>query len=263
MKKILGITLFLLAFALPAMADVNVLVDVTKDKTILVTETIDIVKVVRVTSTVTAVPAGAAEANAMVNQTTALNFVGPETTGELELDNFHTAVIADSINENIGIVNVNQDTGNMNNQANAIAIAQTDAEAYADAQAAVDQETTFNEEYASRFFDIAVLDKEADLINSMNLNEGIISANQSNGNMNNQANAVALAASVGGVLVALAEADLGQVNTENAVWEFNTNKLDLIATSINGNTGVTNFNQSAGNMNNQASIVSVSVTLPR
>jgi hypothetical protein len=63
-----------------------------------------------------------------------------------------------------------------------------------------------------------------------------------------------------GVLVALAEADLGQETANNDVIEINSVKLDLILNSVNGNHGITNVNQSAGNMNNQANVVSISFT---
>jgi hypothetical protein len=55
----------------------------------------------------------------------------------------------------------------------------------------------------------------------------------------------------------LSESALGQVNIRNHVHEVQTVKLDLITNSANGNSGVVGVNQSVGNMNNQASAVSV------
>jgi hypothetical protein len=75
--------------------------------------------------------------------------------------------------------------------------------------------------------------------------------------MNNQINAVALAVGVNAA-VALSEADLGQLNSSVEVNETNTTRAEDITGSVVGNTGITQVNQSNGNLNNQASVVSVS-----
>ncbi|RLA87145.1 MAG: hypothetical protein DRG40_01090, partial [Deltaproteobacteria bacterium] len=92
-------------------------------------------------------------------------------------------------------------------------------------------------------------------------NTGIVNVNQSVGNMNNQANQIVFAVA-SEALVALAEADLGQTNASNTVREIGTVRFDVIDDSVNGNRGIVNVNQSAGNMNNQANVISISASVP-
>ena len=69
---------------------------------------------------------------------------------------------------------------------------------------------------------VNLLFRDAVIENSINDNTGIVNVNQAPGSMNNQANLVSVAVSLvspgeGGV--ALSEADLGQVNVGNQVYE--------------------------------------------
>jgi hypothetical protein len=284
MRKLLLIGLawlVMVAWVAPALADVNVYADITKDKDITVDETLTISKTVVISATVTANNTEtAAEANALVNQTAADEIVkgndagGPDgdlmpVPGDVPgTENIRWNTIQDSILFNVGIVGVNQDSGNMNNQANAIAVAVVDVTgvgAFANPQAAAEQVNTGN--FVWEVDPTIVLRKADYLINAVNNNTGIVGVNQSVGNMNNQGNAVAVAAgllrdTVGGVVIALAEADLGQVNAENIVLEQATQKLDWIQDSINTNHGIISVNQSAGNMNNQGNVVAISFTHP-
>jgi hypothetical protein len=69
--------------------------------------------------------------------------------------------------------------------------------------------------------------------------------------------------------VALAEADLGQINAQNQVMESDTEvdddapaavgivKAAALTGSFNGNVGVFAANQSVGNMSNQANVLSI------
>ena len=284
MRKLLLIGLawlVMVAWVAPALADVNVYADITKDKDITVDETLTISKTVVISATVTANNTEtAAEANALVNQTATLeralgNDAGGTSGNQMPVigeipgtENIRVNTIQDSILFNVGIVGVNQDSGNMNNQANAIAVAVVDVTgvgAFANPQAAAQQINVGNFVWE---VDPTIALRKADyLINAVNNNTGIVGVNQSVGNMNNQGNAVAVAAgllrdTVGGVVIALAEADLGQVNAENIVLEQATQKLDWIQDSINTNHGITNVNQSAGNMNNQGNVVAISFTHP-
>jgi len=305
MKKFLGIALGLavsMAMVMPASAFVVVFGDIDKWKDIDVNEYIFIDKTVLIDVDVVALPVGAAEATALVNQDNvantvsgfnpeladqAIDFEGPpeEVFDNYAYSNFRQATILDSINENLGITGVNQDAGNFNNQGNNFAVAISDATSiYANSESHATQVNALNSVYVNELFENLTDDptcefgnctllppQKTDLLtNSMNYNVGITSANQSVGNMNNQLNSVAVAAGLqdattgaNNVVVAMAEADLGQFNVYNTVVEINTNKSDTIENSLNSNVGITSFNQSAGNMNNQASIVSVSVTLPR
>jgi uncharacterized membrane protein YdcZ (DUF606 family) len=85
-----------------------------------------------------------------------------------------------------------------------------------------------------------------------------VGVNQNAGNMNNQLNALAMAVGLGSKW-ALSEAALGQSNIGNTIVALNTVKSDTITGSVNDNTGVIGVNQTVGNMNNQASVVSMAV----
>jgi len=81
---------------------------------------------------------------------------------------------------------------------------------------------------------------------------------QGTGNINNQANGISIAFS-GNQGVALSDAALGQFVTSNAVSEHDVSKLANTANSINGNQGITQVNQSAGNFGNQSNVVSLAI----
>jgi hypothetical protein len=243
----------------PAWADVTVFVTVDKDKDVFITEHLDKFRTVTINVFGTFFPDGAAEAEAIANvrnegNTVDDNVGGTSTNFGIERD----ALIDGSVNNNTGVVGVNQDVGNMVNQANVVAVAVTDTStAFADAQAAVDQINRNNFSRQEEVLDVNDPDRTARILGSVNFNSGIVGVNQNAGNMNNQTNAVALAVGIGSQ-VALAESVLGQVNTGNRVDEVETLKVDRIADSINTNTGIVGVNQSSGNMNNQASAISFS-----
>ncbi len=178
-----------------------------------------------------------------------------------------------SLNGNSGIVSFNQATGNMNNQGTAISFSINGGPAtndpdnpddndaltgWADSLAAVGQLNYDNDVDTSD-----ILFRESTIENSGNGNSGLLYVNQAAGNMNNQANALSAAVSdtvdaVGGV--ALSEADLGQINTDNFVDERRIIKTSDILDSFNGNSGIVGVNQSSGNFANQANVVSLAVT---
>ena len=107
---------------------------------------------------------------------------------------------------------------------------------------------------------INILFRTALLDHSVNHNVGLTLVNQAAGNMNNQANAISLAiALVPGV--ALSESDLGQFNSSNSVTEREVIKNVTADHSINHNIGVTQVNSAAGNMANQANVLSVAAAI--
>ena len=126
MRKFLPISLaWLLMIALcvlPAMADVNILVNVDKDKNILpwegydYTEYVYITKTINVTVLVTDTGEKAAEADANVNQVNASNLACENCAEKIDL-------IQGAVLGNEGITNVNQSVGNMNNQGNVVSLA--------------------------------------------------------------------------------------------------------------------------------------------
>ncbi len=209
---------------------------------------------------------GAAEANALVNQRNEFNVVnhaeeftlplqgGTYTGGLIDLD----ALITDSIIDNSGIVGVNQDVGNMVNQANVVAFAITNsASAVADAQAEADQINVFNISVLHGRADDSNPDRNVEINGSIKENRGIVGVNQNAGNMNNQANLVALAVADSTRAVALSEAALGQVNSFNIDVEQETVRKASITGSIQGNVGIVQVNQAAGVMANQGNVVAI------
>ena len=265
MKKTLLIVAILLVGVTSALADVTVTGDVDKTKDITVTEDMVITKDVDISVSVTADVNQGAEADSLLNQTNVENSVTRhEEAGRFDMI-YRQAVISGSVNGNTGIVNLNQETGNSINQANLVeaAISWTEAEGitgFANSQASMEQINTGNTVVAVE--DSAAGPQKADVIGgSIRGNTGIVNVNQSVGNMNNQANQIVFAVA-SEALVALAEADLGQTNASNTVREVGTVRIDMIDDSINGNRGIVNVNQSAGNMNNQANVISISASVP-
>lgn len=271
--------------AAPALADVDAVASINKNKNVSVIETISINKDVNLDLDVDVDLARAAEAMALANITTSGNTVDrlPEADGTVLGGNPHeflirTAAIdgeGGSIIGNTGVTGVNQDVGAMTNQGNiwSIALSQENAEdpsLFADAQAEVDQKSLANNvsfisgEGAEASGQILFT---TDIGDSINDNVGLTAVNQNAGNMNNQTNAVAIAAgvelegdetSVSGASVALAEAALGQVAAANFVTETEsdgTDKLSSISGSITGNAGITQVNQATSNMGNQGNVV--------
>jgi len=291
-----ALALALIAASLPASADVHVLASIQKTKDITITERITINKTVNLDVNVLNLDFdAAAEADAILNQESEGNDVDSshsQLEGDIaEANNFGIdldATIAGSINDNTGIVDVNQDVGNMANQGNQVALAiATPAVAanvgdpvFVNSQAEVEQINENNAVWhgeAPGFIEnddddpipaVTLVDlpnKSADISGSINGNVGIVNVNQNAGNMNNQANSEALAVAINLAGVALSEAALGQLNThaENSngfppVFEFGVEKSASLTGSLNGNVGVGGVNQAAGNMANQANVFSMS-----
>jgi len=286
-----ALVLALLANSLPASADVEVFASIQKTKDITITETITITKVVALTvNALQLVYSAAAEADAIVNQENTDNDVDSsfdqldEGVDLSEVNNFGIdldASITESINDNTGIVDVNQDVGNMANQGNQVALAiatpapgtaEEDFPVLVNSQSEAEQinenNAVWHGEDPGAEHEISLVDppnESASITDSINNNVGIVNVNQNAGNMNNQANSEALAVAISLAGVALSEAALGQVNinprNENgfpAVFEFGVEKSASLTDSFNGNTGVGGVNQAAGNMANQANIFSLS-----
>ena len=261
MKKFLLMTLgliFLIGFSLPAAADVTVVATIDKIKEITVMEHILIDKDIDIFVTVDDVAEKAAEAAAIGNQTNENNEACENCAEKV-------ALIDDSLLGNLGIINTNQATGNMNNQGNLVSVAVDDPEdpqndsssgyGFANAQASVEQKSTRN-----TIDTVNVPFRDAFIFNSINSNEGVVGVNQSSGNINNQMNAVAIAASLGGA-VALSEADLGQSTTLSRVHEDAVAKTSVIFASVSDNHGVVFVNQTSGVLGNQSNVLSLAVAL--
>ncbi len=197
----------------------------------------------------------AAEAIAVVKGVNDLTF-GCENCSE------KVATIFNSILDNVGIVNVNQASGHINNQGNVISLAVdtgpvgngTGSDSFVEALASVEQLNTLGLNNTEQTPTL-----NASIQDSILRNIGIVNVNQSVGNMNNQHNVIALGVSLNAG-VAMSEADLGQENTIVSAVDFVVNRNSQILGSINGNRGIVNVNQTAGVLNNQANVLSIAVT---
>jgi hypothetical protein len=292
-----GVATTALLIATTASADVFVEADINKTKDITVTETITVTKTINLDVLVNVVPEKAAESTGIINQVNE----GNEACGNCAEKRDEIVNSIGGGGENSGIVNVNQSSGNMNNQGNAVSVAvdfvvvppQVPPQVppppvdpnggFAHSQAHVEQvngqetegvngETTVSGE-GNLVDTVNLLFRDTLIENSINDNQGIVNVNQSSGSMNNQANLVSLAVSFAAGGVALSEADLGQVNSANDVHESDANpvsgnealiginKTAAINGSINGNSGIIGVNQSSGNMANQANNVSAAAVI--
>lgn len=250
-----------------ASADVfgTAFVNVTKD--VLILETITVTKDVFIFADVDVEAVKAAESLAVVNQDNNNNEACENCAEKRDK-------IIDSIGgggANNGITTVNQASGNNVNQGTAIAVAIDEGKngngeepppggeqlgpGFAEAQAAGEQRNHTNIVDSE-----SIIFRDSLIQNSVNDNSGITAVNQATGNMINQANIVSLALSLEAG-VALSEGLLGQDNTGNLNDEFDVNKTAKIIGSVNGNMGITQVNQSAGNLANQANAVSVAATI--
>ena len=189
----------------------------------------------------------------------------------------------------IGIGQSNQAAGQMNNQGNVAAVAfVSDNDAYSSALTAVGVSNKNNEYTANHKKDslgcytdwwtpAATLTQTDNLLNSFTGFIGIGQSNQSAGSMNNQNNAVAVAAGVKddpgstsgwagyfkgtGSMVAMAASELAMTNSCNKFQLDKATFTNNMSGSFNGFVGIGQSNQSAGNMNNQANVVSVAATV--
>lgn len=262
-----------LAFGLaasPAFADVTATMDVTKEKVVLIVQPTIIVKNLDLRVTYRGALTDGATAQALVNSSNTNNRVtwsvdndpqdGVNTAGNRSnMRIVRKALTENSVLRNTGIGQLNQDTGNFANQGNVISAGlDFGKDAFANAEAYAEQITSGNSAYHSEG---AVAPRsappiDATISNSFNTNEGVFMGNQNSGNINSQHNVLALAVADSAVW-ALSDAGLNQVNSGNVAFETNSVKRDLITNSVNGNTGIVMINQSVGNMNNQATVVSV------
>jgi hypothetical protein len=107
-----------------------------------------------------------------------------------------TASMSNSVNHNTGVVGVNQNSGNNNNQTNAVALAAglplagTPGQGIALAEADLGQENTHNTVHAVNVSATATID------GSISNNTGIVGVNQAVGNNSNEANVAAVGAAI-------------------------------------------------------------------
>jgi hypothetical protein len=256
--------------ASPAFADVNATMDVEKLKLVFIFQPSIIVKEAAINVVYRDELTDAATAQALVNSSNTGNVVtwsvdverddGINTAGNRsDMRIFRKALVDGSVLRNAGIGQLNQDTGNFANQGNVISAGlDFGKDAFANAEAYAEQITSGNNVFHSEgtLGSRTAPPIDATINNSFNDNVGVFMGNQNSGNVNSQHNVLALAVADSAVW-ALSDAGLNQVNAGNVALETNSVKRDQIVNSMNANTGIVMINQSVGNMNNQATVVSI------
>lgn len=176
----------------------------------------------------------------------------------------HQVRIRESFNESSGVLTINQNAGNANNQANVVAAAFGSADVGA---------LRLNDADVVQRLQNNTLTTNIDALrvgihDSFNDTTGIVGVNQVAGNLNNQANVVALsfAGDAGPAAKLLSEAILAQVGDEsdnNFDKQKDTETEATITNSFNNFSGVAQINQTAGNLNQVANVLGISVNVNR
>jgi hypothetical protein len=159
-----------------------------------------------------------------------------------EINSVSVTAITDSVEGNSGMVNINQASGNLNNQANLRAVAVSPGPGAA---------------HAGAIRDLAVIDenlfesaggRKLDVIqDSFRNNAGIIGVNQSAGSLNSERNTLTLI--IGGA-VSLTEMEMAGVRSNNRIVQRGgTERMDMILDSFGNTRGVVQITQSAGDLN--------------
>lgn len=199
------------------------------------------------------VAAGVAAADAVASQAAVGNQVDDRVAAR-------QALIEGSLRDNVGVVNVNQDAGNLNSQANLHALALVASPALhgvlALAEAWVGGEQRDN-------VAVAVGAVREDLLReSGDRSRGLLGLNQSAGSLNRQANVFVVA--FGGVvtegaLVGLQDATLGDVKSGNSVDDRVALRQDVVLDSFRGFTGAALVSQVSGELNTVRHVLTLSV----
>lgn len=167
-----------------------------------------------------------------------------------------TAAFDGAGNNSTGIIQFNQEAGNMNNQANVIVIALGQDAPIQFADIMGSQVTTGN---------TVVSDgpREARISGAFNDTSGIVGINQSVGNVNQQLNVVAIAMgqSAGPDVVALADSTLDNVSagTNDLTPDEENPRHTYLLDSFTGFDGIAQVSQSSGDLNRIVNSVSFAV----
>jgi len=173
----------------------------------------------------------------------------------------HSSRIENSFLRNQGLVSVNQDSGNMNNQANVRVIAFAEGDA---------QVVLPGIDLSARSGDNEIISNGGmphtdAIVGSFNDTTGIVGVNQSSGSLNQQANVVAIAVGLrtSPEVAILDEHDLDAVMPEPSAdaVEPTEPRSETIMDSFANFRGIAQVSQSAGNENNISNVIGVSVNV--
>jgi len=247
MKKILVSSLallFITALAMPASAFVLVFGEIDKDKNIYVDQNVEVEKYFTIDVTVgPVVGTFAAEADAVVNQD---NFGNSACENCAE----KVATIDLSVLSNVGVTNVNQAVGNMNNQGNVVAVGvdfqgppsdgggppAAEGDGFANSQAMTSQVTGL------ALYPVSGTDQGRLILSP----PGYAQLIDEDGN----------------VVTTITWPGIGVWPAPNTINSAGILFRDaVIQSSVNENLGITNVNQAAGQMNNQANVSAIAACL--
>jgi hypothetical protein len=163
-----------------------------------------------------------------------------------------------------GVLSVNQEAGNMNQQANvrSIAVAMGDG-GFGDVQIDIN---TVQEMRGNTLLLQDTGPTSVTIDNSFNNGSGIVGINQTAGNLNQQLNVVAIGIglNVGPDAVQVGDAQLGQIGTDADNQRIDDGTVDTghnsLTNSFNDFSGIAQISQVTGDMNRVTQVVGVSVT---
>lgn len=209
---------------------------------------------------------GAGDVEAIANS---LGMAIAETTGSqalignyVEQNNVNSrTLIRDSVRNNAGIITINQESGNINNQANSIAVALIERSG----PTFVSLNNTRMAISAGNTLLVRGGHREDRIENSLQNTRGIVAVNQTSGNLNQQSNALALGVGLrlGTEAVSVADGDLGQISLKNSMVKDESDsrtRMDILVDSFGGFFGIAQISQSAGDSNIVSNTAAVSIT---
>ncbi len=194
---------------------------------------------------------GAVQGTAIVDQGLIGNLVE-------EHDVSRHVLIQDSFRDNRGIVSVNQEAGNLNNQANVRVLTFVEGGSLVQ-----DLELWGASQRVGNTLNTSGGVREDRMVNSFGGTVGIAGANQSAGSLNQQANVLVLGIGValGPEVMALGDSTLGDISADNTLEGPGGPRTDVIIDSFTGFRGIAQVNQSAGDLNVVRNFLGLSLTV--
>jgi hypothetical protein len=174
----------------------------------------------------------------------------------------HSSSIAGSFLDNVGIVSVNQDSGNLNNQANVRVLALSASDAQVQLLQIASQPRG-----SGNVVDSSEGGREDSIVDSFGGMVGVLGVNQSSGNLNQQSNlmVVGLGLMEGGELLALGDDSLAAVFPDPAEIEEISGATEPRSETITGSfsdfRGAAQVTMSSGDLNTLQNVISVSFSV--
>jgi hypothetical protein len=168
-------------------------------------------------------------------------------------------MILGSFRNNQGIVNVNQDSGNLNNQANVRVLAMVEA-----GSLVYDLKLTGLVQRIDNVLISSGGERQDRIASSFREMVGIAGVNQSAGNLNQQANVLVLGVglALGPEMVTLGDVILEEVNANNTLTQGPLGpRTDAITGAFRDFRGIAQVSQSAGDLNAVSNFLGVSLTV--